>query len=305
MSESRVLTPLESSEYEMIEAAVTESARGRWFLSEYARRNRGADTELLLQAIGRLENAVVGEREAGDVVRLRGDLMEMANAISKTKLEIAAISNPDNDRSRLFTASEALDAIVRATEHATSDILGAAEEIQEVAWTLRENGTESEFCDALDRHATRIYTACSFQDITAQRTSRVVHTLRYLEKRIASMIAIWGRPDEVEADALASTGRPPIVSSPELNQTDVDRFIDMNAAEAPEAPVARIASASAMALDEDIAFVPELEAAAHPSPLTDSKALAPSQPLSERDDLAAAFDDLDNLSIEEKIALFV
>ncbi|WP_204311094.1 hypothetical protein, partial [Stenotrophomonas maltophilia] len=70
--------------YEVIEAAVAETARGRWFLSEYARRNRNADTEVLLSAIGKLENAVSGERSLDGVGRLRGDLMEMANAIART-----------------------------------------------------------------------------------------------------------------------------------------------------------------------------------------------------------------------------
>ena len=35
-----------------------ESPRGRWFLSEYARRNRAADTHMLLEAIAKLERIV-------------------------------------------------------------------------------------------------------------------------------------------------------------------------------------------------------------------------------------------------------
>ena len=33
--------------------------RGRWFLAEYARRNRTAETEMLLEAIAKLETAVL------------------------------------------------------------------------------------------------------------------------------------------------------------------------------------------------------------------------------------------------------
>jgi hypothetical protein len=43
-------------DYEAIEAAVMETARGRWFLMEFARRNRTADTKVLLEAIARLEH---------------------------------------------------------------------------------------------------------------------------------------------------------------------------------------------------------------------------------------------------------
>jgi hypothetical protein len=45
-------------DYEAIEAAVTETVRGRWFLAEFARRNRVAETRQLLDAMARLEAAV-------------------------------------------------------------------------------------------------------------------------------------------------------------------------------------------------------------------------------------------------------
>ena len=45
-------------DYEAIEAAVTETVRGRWFLAEFARRNRMAETRQLLDAMARLEATV-------------------------------------------------------------------------------------------------------------------------------------------------------------------------------------------------------------------------------------------------------
>jgi hypothetical protein len=41
-------------DYNAIERAIMESSRGRWFLSEYARRNRHANTDLILSAINRM-----------------------------------------------------------------------------------------------------------------------------------------------------------------------------------------------------------------------------------------------------------
>ncbi|MHC2018539.1 hypothetical protein [Methylobacterium sp. CM6247] len=229
MSVMRSLTPVDESEYDRIEAAMSESERGRWFLAEYTRRNRSADTDMLLGAISRLESAVTADRpsdrETERVGRMRGDLMDMAHAIARTKAEIAAISTVDQDHSRLGIASVALDAIVRATERATSDILGAAEEVQETAWTMRETVADATICDVLDRRATEIYTACSFQDLTAQRTARIIHTLRYLEERLAAMIAIWG--GEVEAIPPAPGSTAATVAQ-DLDQSDVDRFIDMD-----------------------------------------------------------------------------
>jgi hypothetical protein len=46
------------ADYESIEAAVTETVRGRWFLAEFARRTRAADSKLLLEGMARLETLV-------------------------------------------------------------------------------------------------------------------------------------------------------------------------------------------------------------------------------------------------------
>ena len=224
MGEGGSLTVAEA-EYETIEAAVMETARGRWFLAEFAQRNRTADTTMLLDAIGRLEQAVTGERAVQSMDRVRFDLMEMAKAIARTKGEIAAIQSPDLEQSRLVEASESLDAIVRTTERATSDILDAAEHVQEAAWTLREKGADEELCGELDRHATEIYTACSFQDLTAQRTGKIVNTLRYLEGRINAMIDIWGADEQPEPapERAAQAASPTRLD--ELSQVDVDTVI--------------------------------------------------------------------------------
>jgi hypothetical protein len=60
-------------------AALSESGRGRAFLAEYARRNRNADTEALLAAIGRVEARL--HADASSVQRLRDDLRMLLIAI--------------------------------------------------------------------------------------------------------------------------------------------------------------------------------------------------------------------------------
>ena len=52
------MTQLNDLDYEAIENAVLETARGRWFLNEYKKRNGVAGTETLLDAIGRLEKVI-------------------------------------------------------------------------------------------------------------------------------------------------------------------------------------------------------------------------------------------------------
>jgi hypothetical protein len=57
--------PTEGDEryYDAIYATVMESARGRWFLAEYARRNRNADTEFVLSAIDRMASLIQAGRD--------------------------------------------------------------------------------------------------------------------------------------------------------------------------------------------------------------------------------------------------
>jgi chemotaxis protein CheZ len=231
-----------AEDYAAIEDALAATPRGRWFLAEYARRNRTAETEMLLEAIAKLEAAVLKpQQKAGAPCGVFADLVEMSDAITRTRREIAQIKPPFQFDQQLVKASEELDHIVEATEKATSDILASAEDIQEVAWTLRERGTEVALCDKIDQRATDIYTACSFQDITGQRTDKVVRALRFIESRINAMIEIWGvddigyRVDDIarRMQAFAETSLREdagLLSGPQrrgkgLKQDDVDRML--------------------------------------------------------------------------------
>jgi hypothetical protein len=63
---------LAEADYEAIETALRETERGRWFLAEHARRNRAAETRLLLQAIEKLERVVRGNGAADGKARAEG-----------------------------------------------------------------------------------------------------------------------------------------------------------------------------------------------------------------------------------------
>ncbi|MDJ0931227.1 protein phosphatase CheZ [Breoghania sp.] len=173
-----------------------ETTRGGWFLAEYAQRNRSADTNILLDAIGKLEGMMRRERKIPKFERIQLDLADMQEAIQRTRREIAQIKTESTDGDRFAEASSELDAIVTQTEGATQDILHKAELVQELTWTLREQGLDEKVCDDIDAHTTDIFRACSFQDLTGQHTQKVVQVLRYLESLINEMMEIW----DVQAD---------------------------------------------------------------------------------------------------------
>ncbi|WP_417768546.1 protein phosphatase CheZ [Stappia sp.] len=191
---------IRESDYDAILTALTDTDRGRWFLQEYTRRNQKPDTQVVLEAIGRLETAMTRERAVPSIDRIRLDIADMQEAIERTKREIANIKHEQEDGNRFIEASNELDAIVTKTESATQEILAAAEAIQETAWTLRENGADEASCDDIDARATEIFMACSFQDLTGQRTQKIVQVLQYLESRINLMISIWGIENATATD---------------------------------------------------------------------------------------------------------
>jgi hypothetical protein len=79
---------LDDAEYQALCDTLAESARGRAFLAEYARRNRHADTESLLAAIARIEARL--RADASAVQRLRDDLRVLLIAIRLARPEIDA-----------------------------------------------------------------------------------------------------------------------------------------------------------------------------------------------------------------------
>lgn len=227
-----------AEDYAALEATLRDSPLGRWFLAEYARRNRTPETQLLLDAIARLEAAVRKPHRQTELARVLAELVELSDAIFRTRREIAQLRPPHAFEKHLSNATGELGQVVEATEIATSEILSAAEDIQEVAWTLRERGVDTEVCDRLDQRAVDIYTACSFQDVWGQRTVKVVRTLRHIEQRINAMIGAWGgeiasRRDVDEALELeglvgetSDLMKGPAKDGEDLKQYDVDEMLN-------------------------------------------------------------------------------
>src|SRR2546430_4491753 len=54
---ARAALPSEE-DYAAISEAFMETSRGRWFLGEYAKRNRNADTRMVLDAVARIEESI-------------------------------------------------------------------------------------------------------------------------------------------------------------------------------------------------------------------------------------------------------
>jgi hypothetical protein len=223
--EAADISPLE--EYDAIESAVLETARGRWFLEEFARRHRVADTQTLLDAISKLGvttspaptrpatettpapspvAAPSGNVDLAIVEELHLQVAELSAAIELTRQEIRELGAQQAQDGGFKPGSDEISDISAHTEQAVSEILRAAEAMQASAWAAREDGTDSDICDRLDKCAIDIYTACTFQELTSQRIRKLVSLLTFTEERVEAMIQRWeggDAQDPVEAENLS------------------------------------------------------------------------------------------------------
>lgn len=79
---------LGEDDYQSFCAAVGASARGRTFLAEYARRNRHADTEVVLEALARLEEVARHQRAAPEAERIRQDLRALLDTLRAARPQV-------------------------------------------------------------------------------------------------------------------------------------------------------------------------------------------------------------------------
>jgi len=133
--------------------------------------------------------------------KLRSEVVNLFQYIQRLREEVAAMAKPDENGSAFDSMSAQLDAIVTATEEATNAILKATETIDEAADSLRKEKDPEKvgaLCDDLNSQSMAIMEACSFQDITGQRITKIVRSVKFVEERVDKMVELWGR-DEIEA----------------------------------------------------------------------------------------------------------
>lgn len=144
-----------------------------------------------------------------DLEKIFSELHELHRVIQSTRHEIAALRPDEIGRDFIPVATDELDAVVGATEDATGKIMDAAERIM----TLADQAPEA-VSTALVDEATKIFEASSFQDITGQRITKVVNTLKHIESRIDALVAVIRVPGGADAGTAPPTTPAPNLSRP-------------------------------------------------------------------------------------------
>ena len=155
-------------DYAAIAEAFMETSRGRWFLTEYAKRNRNADTRMVLDAVAQLEQSLATQREeerARETSLQREDGLSAqqakeavaAAAAAQDRLTEALAAIRHSVEAAEESAVEALDSL--ALEQRLAPVRKGARVLREIAWRLREIGNDGRICDLIDSQVTVIETS--------------------------------------------------------------------------------------------------------------------------------------------------
>jgi len=227
---ARAALPSEA-DYDAIKEAFMETSRGRWFLGEYAKRNRNADTSMVLDAVARIEATLAAQTKP-----VRDPLLDEALASFRAALMEAQAA-----------ATAALDDL--ALEQSLAPVRKGARVIREIAWRLREIGADSRICDLIDSQVAAIEGASANVDLAGLAA------------------ALNGAFDRIEGKIAAFDGNDAAVSSPsaaavaqaETTAGDKEPAEAGKTVQASPAAEAEIAATGQASVDEPSAEMAESE----------------------------------------------
>lgn len=193
-----------------------------------ARHADAASPEAVAEVVQAVLGSMRGALSAPEAALL-AEVEQLGRTIAQARQEIADLNMDDINGSFIPSATDELDAIVGATAAATNEILDAVETVEAVA-----NSVPPEQAEALRGVTTRIYEACSFQDITGQRVTKVVKTLKTIDDRVTAIISTFGERVAVIPRAAAPpapTGEAALLNGPQLpgggvDQASIDALFD-------------------------------------------------------------------------------
>lgn len=167
--------------------------------------------------------------------RLKKELVGLFSHMNRMRRELAALQG--NGQGDFASMADTLDAIVENTEVASNTILESMEAIDVMVDELksRDDAEVTSVCDRISTCVNQVFEACSFQDLTGQRITRVVNSLKFVEERISAMIRMWGKEElakvveEVKQDETPAEPDKALLHGPQranvaISQEDIDKL---------------------------------------------------------------------------------
>jgi chemotaxis protein CheZ len=186
------------------------------------------DPALLETMVKSVVSSLSGDLSLVDLQVYR-EVQALADYIQTVRREIAGLRPSEISVQHIPMATDELDAVVTATADATGVILGAMEEVERLA-----AGLPAEVTAPLGAIVVKVYEACSFQDITGQRITKVVKALRHIESKIDALLTVFGADHLADTapaqDAAAVDAQATLLNGPQLpqaanSQDDIDALM--------------------------------------------------------------------------------
>lgn len=260
---ARAAQPREE-DYEAIREAFMETSRGRWFLGEYARRNRNTDTRMVLDAVARIEENLAAQKQPAPDNGLAEALVAIRSAVDEAR----------------GAALATLDGL--ALKEALAPVRKGARVIREISWRLREIGADGRICDLIDSQLSAIEAGCG-QISSADGRSGLSAAFDLIAERIAAfddggatkppvvedtISSPWAAPADETTAAAVETAPPPVAANEPKTATGISASPDEVVVAAPR--VADAPADDADAHDEAVLDMIALEmAASDPSDIDD------------------------------------
>jgi len=170
------------ADYEAIREAFLETSRGRWFLGEYAKRNRNADTRMVLDAVARIEETLAAQKTPASDPRFDEALAALRAALKEARTAVSA----------------ALDEL--ALEQNLAPVRKGVRVVREISWRLREIGADGRICDLIDSQIGAIEGA-SAKIAETDPAPSLNGAFDLIERQLAAFEA---RDEDTEKEAVAS-----------------------------------------------------------------------------------------------------
>ena len=176
-------------DYDAISEAFMETARGRWFLGEYAKRNRNADTRMVLDAVERIEQGLAAQKQPASDIRLEEVLAGLRMAVEAAKAATSA----------------AFDSF--ALEENLAPVRKGIRVIREISWRWREIGADGRICDLIDQQLNAIE-AGSRHIAAADPRTAMNAAFDLISERLAEFDDGDDAPREAAASSSAAASTP-------------------------------------------------------------------------------------------------
>jgi hypothetical protein len=278
---ARAVHPSEE-DYDAISHAFLETARGRWFLGEFAKRNRNADTRMVLDAVARIEQILADQKQPLPDNRLPEALAEIRSAVDEARAAAAA----------------ALGSL--AIGQRLAPVRKGARVIREISWRWREIGADARICDLIDSQLAAIEAGCEHVasvdtngalsaafDLITQRITKNGEDDKAAPKAAETVEALVASPSAAQSEAMPTVAKaeagsgtndgkagssiaglpvePGVVATVEAAEVTAEAADQSDAAADATVEVAELISEAADAQDEAILDLVALEMAA-PAP---------------------------------------